>query len=96
MRGSFGATNTEYRFNLGTAITAKQGDVFAVATLQLTGIGQTCSSFLCITMNKINPAAGQAFPRAQYCYCGGGMAASIEEKALNYNESTKVPFYVLR
>ncbi|WP_433662436.1 hypothetical protein ACQPW1_09960 [Nocardia sp. CA-128927] len=98
MRGSFGATNTEYRFNLGTSITAKQGDVFAVGTLQLTSLGQTCSSFLCITMNKITPAAGQAFPRAQYCYSGAwsAMPSSIEEKNLKYNESSKVPFYVLR
>ncbi|RDI65772.1 hypothetical protein [Nocardia pseudobrasiliensis] len=99
MKGSFGATNTEYRFNLGTALTAKQGDVFAIGLLQVTALGQTCSSLLCITMNNITPPQiSSAFPRKNYCYAGGFSAipAAIGESALNYNESNKVPFYVLR
>lgn len=98
MRGTFGATNTEYRFNLGTSIKAKQGDVFAVGLIQVTGVGQTCSSFLCITQNNIKPAAGQTFPRSSYCWSGGytAMPASVEEKYLSYADSNKVPFYVLR
>ncbi|MGW4240897.1 hypothetical protein [Nocardia sp. NPDC004722] len=98
MRGSFGATNTEYRFNLGTSITAKQGDVFGVGLIQVTVTGQTCSSFLCITQNNIQPAAGQPWPRAGYCWSGGyrEMPTFIEEKYLSYKDSNKVPFYVLR
>ncbi|MFC9995762.1 hypothetical protein [Nocardia sp. NPDC127526] len=98
MRGSFGATNTEYRFNIGTSIKAKQGDVFGVGLIQVTSVGQTCSSFLCITQNNIKPAAGQPYPRSGYCWSGGytSMPTFIEEKYLAWQDSNKVPFYVLR
>ncbi|MGY0497043.1 hypothetical protein ACWZHB_00900 [Nocardia sp. FBN12] len=96
-KGSMGATNTEYRFNLGTVITAKQGDIFAVATLQVTGAFQTTSSLMATTLTDLNPP-GVIFPRKNYGWCGPTdvMHAAIHDQHISYANSDKLPFYVLR
>lgn len=96
-KGGMGATNTEYRFNLGTVITAKQGDVFAVATLQVTDAFQTTSSLMATTLTDLNPP-GTIFPRKNYGWCGPAnvMLNFIDDAHISYANSDKLPFYVLR
>lgn len=96
-KGAMGATNTEYRFNLGTVITAKQGDVFAVGTLQVTGAFQTTSSLMATSLTDLNPP-GVVFPRKNYGWCGPTdvMHQVIYDQHISYANSDKLPFYVLR
>ncbi|MFI8976927.1 hypothetical protein ACIGO9_28875 [Nocardia asteroides] len=96
-QNAMGATNTEYRFNLGTTITAKQGDVFGVGTLQVTNGFQTCSSLMATTLTDMNPPVAM-FPRKNYAWYGSttSIPATIEESRLDYRNSDKLPFYVMR
>lgn len=97
-REQMGSTNTEYRFNIGTVLTAKQGDIFAVGLLQVTNAFQTCNSLMCTTLTDITPPA-VVYPRKNYCWYGpssSGIPATIAESRLDYGHSDKLPFYVLR
>ncbi|WP_109523657.1 MULTISPECIES: hypothetical protein [Nocardia] len=97
LKGSMTATNTEYRFNLGTVITAAQNDIFGVGLLQVTNAFQTCSSLMCTTLTDLNPPVTM-FPRKNYCYFGSTttIPSTITESSLNYGSSDKLPFLVLR
>ncbi|WP_329405391.1 hypothetical protein OG563_26375 [Nocardia vinacea] len=96
-KSSMTAINTEYRLNLGTVITAQQGDIFGVGLLQVTNALQTCSSLMCTTLTDLNPPVTM-FPRKNYCYYGSTttIPATIAESSLNYGSSDKLPFLVLR
>lgn len=96
LSSSVGATNTEWKFALGTTITAHQGDILAGCILQVTSITQTCNSLLCQTISTLTPPAGQ-YPQRQYAYAGAYSTppSSITQATLNYTASNKVPFIAL-
>lgn len=94
---SITTANTEQRFSLGYTINAHQGDIFAVALLQVTSVVQTCASLMQTSLTDISPPVVQ-FPRKNYCYVASqtSMPSTITESSLNYGSSTKIPFMVLR
>ncbi|MBF6060502.1 hypothetical protein IU500_06890 [Nocardia terpenica] len=98
LAGEITTQNTEQRFDLATTLNAKQNDIWAVGVLQVTNLLQTCASIMQITLTDLIPPPGTGFPRKNYCYAGpyGSIPASIPEPDLKYDQSTKLPFYVLR
>lgn len=96
LSGSVGSTNTEYKFALGSTITASQGAILAGCILQVTNITQTCNSLLCQTITTLTPPSGQ-YPQRPYAYAGAYSLppSSITQGTLNYSASNKVPFIAL-
>ncbi|WP_040814653.1 hypothetical protein [Nocardia concava] len=98
IKSNITATNTEHRFSLGVTIDAHQDEVYAVATLQVTGFGQNCASLLATTITDMNRANSSLYPRKNYAYANSysSMPATIAESDLHWDHSTKLPFYYLR
>lgn len=99
IKGSVTTANKEFRFPMGVTINAQQGQIFAVALCQKTGILQNCASLLCSTATQITNPNGE-FPAKPYGYrdlsgVGGVLPATLEHADINFGSSTKLPFFVL-
>lgn len=95
--GSITTTNTQQTFSMGYTINANQGDIFAVALLQVTSLVQTCASLMDTTLTTLAASSSGVVPQANYCYASSytSMPSSISVGSLNYGASTKLPFYFL-
>ncbi|QIS06751.1 hypothetical protein F5X71_34565 [Nocardia brasiliensis] len=89
--------NTEHRFSLGVTINARQHEIYAIGVLQQTGLIQTAAALMCTTLADLNRSE-TAYPRKNYAYAGtySAMPAFVAESDLNYDRSTKLPFFYLR
>lgn len=94
---SITTTNTQQSFAMGYTISAHQGDIFAVALLQVTSVLQTCASLMDTTLTTLGASSSSVIPQANYCYAAGYTAipSTLAASALNYGASTKLPFYFL-
>lgn len=97
-KGSLTSANTESRFNMGITIEAKQNEIYAVATLQITNIVQTPGSLMRTSLTDVNRNVAGAHPLKQYAYAGtySTLPTTIPQSAIDYDSSTKIPFYFLR
>lgn len=99
IKSSITQQNTEFVFNLGLTVTMLQGEVYAIGVLQDTSIIQTAASLMRTTQTNLNRASGgTTYPRKGYAYAGNYSAvpSSIAESALQYDASTKIPFYFIQ
>lgn len=92
--------NTEFVFDLGTTVTMLQGEVYAIGIIQDTSVIQTAASLMRTTQTDLNRAATGLYPRKGYAYAGpysnGLIPATIAESSLNYDASTKIPFFFIQ
>lgn len=93
-------TNTEFIFDLGTTVTMLQDEIYAIGIIQDTSIIQTAASLMRTTQTNLNRAATGLYPRKGYAYAGpyntGLIPATIAESSLQYDASTKIPFYFIQ
>lgn len=91
--------NTEFVFSLGLTVDMLQGEVYAIGILQDTSIIQTAASLMRTTQTNLNRATGgTTYPRKGYAYAGvyNSIPSSISESSLQYDASTKIPFYFIQ
>ncbi|WP_029931082.1 hypothetical protein [Nocardia otitidiscaviarum] len=96
IKASVADTNTEYTFNLPTAISALKSEIWAVGILQVTQTGQTCKSILAKRVWGMVAPPGVR-PGALYAKSPGGQTsppATIAYSSLTFT-STRVPYYAL-
>jgi hypothetical protein len=94
IRSSVSNTNTEYTFNLGTAVNATKGQVYACGTLQVTSVIQTCNSLCRLSFWPISGPG--SFPTTLYAYAPASstLLSSISNASLTKNAGF-VPYYAL-
>lgn len=97
-KSSLTSQNTESVFGIGEILPVLQDEWWAVTTLQVTNAIQTAGSLMRTTLTQMNRASGTSYPEKQYAYAGtySSLPATIPRTALDYDSSTKVPFYYLR
>lgn len=100
LKSSITQTNTETIFGLGGTFTGSQNEVFAVALIQDTSIIQTAASIMCTRITDLNRDSSAARPRKAFAYAGpyntGLLPTTLPESSLNWDASTKLPFFYLR
>lgn len=97
-KGQLTNANTESRFAMGITIDAKQNEVYAIGVIQITNAVQTAGSLMRTTLTDMDRGTAGAYPRKPYAYAGtySSMPSTIAESSLQYDSSTKIPFYFFR
>lgn len=101
LRSTITTANKEFHVSLGSeAITAAQGDIYAVMVCQGTSVIQTCANMLCSTLSDVAKAGSGVLPTKQYGYrdlssVSGVLPSTLIAGNINYSASTKLPFYIL-
>lgn len=98
LKSQLTSKNTESRFSMGITIAAKQNEVYAIGVLQITNAVQTTGSLMRTSLTDMDRGTAGAYPRKPYAYAGtySSIPSTIVESALQYDASTKIPFYFFR
>ncbi|BAD58754.1 hypothetical protein [Nocardia farcinica] len=92
---------TEFLFDMGVTITAKQDEIYAVILLQIVSGLQAPGSYLGARIKKTGRWNGTKFPYYQYCWTdvasGGVLPSSLPAVNQHWNnDPMTVPFVFLR